>query len=106
MVKCFKLPVIQASIGFYGILLGSLRYQNRVLLLGKNSIFTIVNIVKRDGKSPRSDGIIYGYAHFGPNVHKCKKGEMDLKTGDPETGKIAGLDDSEALSDFYKKYWG
>jgi hypothetical protein len=66
MLKCFKLPVIQVSIGFDGFLLGSLRCQNRVVSRSKNSIFTIVKMTKMGGKSTKSKNIHIG----GLNVDK------------------------------------
>ena len=45
MVKCVKLPVIQACIGFEGFLRGGLRRKNRVVSRARYSIFTIGRIV-------------------------------------------------------------
>jgi len=50
MVKCFKLPVIQACTALYGFFPGELRWENRVVSRVKNSIFTISKIVKRPGE--------------------------------------------------------
>jgi hypothetical protein len=41
MVKCVKLPVIQACTEFEGFLRGGLLSKNRVVSRMKNSIFTI-----------------------------------------------------------------
>ena len=47
MIKCFKLPVIQVSTEFDGLLRGSLLVQNRVVSRWNISIFTIDKIVKQ-----------------------------------------------------------
>ena len=47
MIKCFKLPVIQVSTEFDGLLRGSLLVENRVVSRWKVSIFTIGKIVKQ-----------------------------------------------------------
>lgn len=78
MLKCVKLPVIQVSTGFEGFFPGSLRYQNRVIPRGKNSIFTIVKSTKWDGKNTKEDNIHIG----GLNVDKSGRGEKeDFKNG-------------------------
>ncbi|OJW60487.1 MAG: hypothetical protein BGO55_28400 [Sphingobacteriales bacterium 50-39] len=58
MLKCFKLLVIQVSIGFDGFFLGGLRGQNRVVSRRENSIFTIVKVANWDGKTTRDIHIL------------------------------------------------
>jgi len=55
MVKCVKLPVIQACTGFDGVLPGDLRGKNRVNSRIKNSIFTIAEIVNLTGELPKNE---------------------------------------------------
>jgi hypothetical protein len=54
MVKCVKLPVIQACIEFDGFLPGGLPGKNRVVSRGEISIFTIGKIVNLSGEVPKN----------------------------------------------------